>query len=59
MKKINLKQLEVKSFVTNLNENAIQTVKGGSNACVSDGTCEWSFDCSDGPQREEFSGGPI
>ena len=53
-KKMKIDALKIKSFITNLNGNEVNTVKGGSLNCGTIHSCEPY--CGDGPQKEPISG---
>lgn len=45
--KLKLGEVKVKSFVTDMAKDKVQTVKGGgpSDLCISDGGCNWTENC--------------
>lgn len=59
-KQLKLDVLKLNSFVTDMVKPKMNTVKGGSptDLCMSNGSCQWSFDCPDGPEYQPFSDGP-
>jgi len=50
-KKLNLKELKVKSFVTSMENDTPDTVKGGGKVPYTIGTC-WTRDPQDCPPRD-------